>query len=45
VGGQSGVERVLDIFRSELDVALGLLGCASVHDLDRSFVVGDSVSG
>ena len=37
-GGQSGVERVLDIFRSELDTALALLGCASVEDLDRSFV-------
>lgn len=39
VGGQSGVERVLDIFRSELDTALALLGCQSVRDLDRSFVV------
>lgn len=37
-GGQFGVERVLDIFRSELDTALALLGCASVEDLDRSFV-------
>lgn len=40
VGGQSGVERVLDIFRTELDTALGLVGCASVRELDRSFVVG-----
>lgn len=40
VGGQPGVERVLDIFRTELDTALGLLGCASVRDLDRSFVAG-----
>ena len=39
-GGQSGVERVLDIFRSELDTALALLGCASVDDLNRSFVAG-----
>lgn len=38
VGGQQGVERVLDIFRSELDTALGLLGCPSVRDLNRSFI-------
>ena len=38
VGGQPGVERVLEIFRSELDTSLALLGCASVRDLDQSFV-------
>lgn len=38
VGGQSGVERVLDIMHSELDTTLGLLGCASVAELDRSFL-------
>jgi isopentenyl diphosphate isomerase/L-lactate dehydrogenase-like FMN-dependent dehydrogenase len=40
VAGQSGVEQVLEIFRSELDNALGLLGCVSVDDLDPSFVIG-----
>lgn len=38
VGGQAGVEKVLEIFRSELDTTLGLLGCPSVHDLDSSMV-------
>lgn len=45
VGGQSGVERVLDIFRSEIDTAMALLGCASVHDLDPSLVVGPGSPG
>lgn len=39
VGGQSGVEQILEIFRSELDTALGLLGCVSVDELDSSFVI------
>jgi isopentenyl diphosphate isomerase/L-lactate dehydrogenase-like FMN-dependent dehydrogenase len=39
VDGQLGVERILEIFRSELDTALGLLGCRSLDDLDESFIV------
>lgn len=39
-GGQAGVEKVLEIFRSELDTTLGLLGCPSVHDLESSMVLG-----
>lgn len=38
VGGQAGVERVLDIFRYELETAIGLLGCPSVEELDASFL-------
>jgi L-lactate dehydrogenase (cytochrome) len=36
--GRSGVERVLDIFRSEIDVSLALLGRAGVKELDRTAV-------
>ncbi len=36
--GQAGVENVLDIFRSELDTALGLLGAKTVSDLDPTMV-------
>ncbi|HLN05566.1 MAG TPA: alpha-hydroxy acid oxidase [Acidimicrobiales bacterium] len=36
--GQPGVERVLGIFREDLDRTLRLLGCASVAELDRSHV-------
>jgi L-lactate dehydrogenase (cytochrome)/glycolate oxidase len=35
VGGQAGVENVLDVLRSGIDAALMGLGVASVHDLRR----------
>lgn len=38
VGGQAGVERVLDIFRQEIDTVVGLLGCPSIGHIDRTFV-------
>jgi 4-hydroxymandelate oxidase len=38
VGGAAGVTYVLELLRSEVDRALALCGCASVRDLDRSFV-------
>jgi isopentenyl diphosphate isomerase/L-lactate dehydrogenase-like FMN-dependent dehydrogenase len=37
--GQAGVEKVLEILRAELQVALQLHGVPSLADLDRSFVV------
>lgn len=36
--GQPGVERVLELFRVDLDRTLRLLGCGSVADLDRSYL-------
>ena len=38
--GESGVSKVIELLRRDLDNALVLLGCASVQRLDRSFVVG-----
>jgi len=38
VGGQAGVERVLDVFRAEISRTMTLLGCQSVADLDRSWL-------
>jgi 4-hydroxymandelate oxidase len=37
-GGQSGVERVLELLRFEVDLAMGLCGCASVGEIDRSLI-------
>lgn len=37
-GGQAGVERAITILRDELELALPLLGCATVRDLDRDLV-------
>jgi lactate 2-monooxygenase len=38
VGGQTGVERVLEQLILELDLTTALLGAASIADLDRSFL-------
>jgi len=37
-GGQAGVERAISILREELSLALPLLGCASVADLNPELV-------
>jgi isopentenyl diphosphate isomerase/L-lactate dehydrogenase-like FMN-dependent dehydrogenase len=38
VAGQAGVERVLEIFRTEIDLCLTLTGRGSIRDLDASLV-------
>jgi len=37
-GGQPGVERAIDILKTEIDRALGLLGCRDIAELDRSYL-------
>ncbi len=39
VEGQLGVERVLEIFRSEIERTLLLMGVGSVRELDRSWLI------
>lgn len=39
VSGEAGVGHVLDIFQDEIDRAMSLMGVASVHDLDASWIV------
>lgn len=36
--GQGGVERVLQIFHTEIEQTMGLLGCPTVADIDRSLI-------
>jgi isopentenyl diphosphate isomerase/L-lactate dehydrogenase-like FMN-dependent dehydrogenase len=45
-GGEAGVARTLEIFRKEIDQAMGLIGCATVADLDASYVssVGNAMT-
>ncbi len=45
VNGQTGVEQVLDVLRTEMSRSLRLLGCASVAELDPSYVEGSSRAG
>jgi len=44
-GGQAGVERAIAILREELEIALPLLGCASVADLKPELVRRQGTSG
>src|SRR6202167_695761 len=37
-GGEAGVDRAIEILRTDVDRTLRLLGCASVQELDRSYV-------
>jgi isopentenyl diphosphate isomerase/L-lactate dehydrogenase-like FMN-dependent dehydrogenase len=37
-GGEAGVTRALGILRADLERCLKLLGCPSVHDLNKSYV-------
>jgi len=43
VAGQCGVEEILDVMRTEMSRTMRLLGCASVAELDRSYL--DSAKG
>ena len=38
VGGEAGVARVLELFRDEIALALGLLGCARPEEVTRAHV-------
>ena len=39
--GEAGVRHVLDVIRSDIDVALGLTGHTSITDVDRSALYAD----
>jgi isopentenyl-diphosphate delta-isomerase len=42
LGGEDGVEAVVKNFRADLDLTLGLCGCASVREVDRFCVIDAS---
>ncbi len=39
VGGETGVQHLLELLRDELDLAMALSGCAKLQDIDPSLVV------
>ena len=43
IAGQQGVEHVLDIYRQELDRAMGLCGLQSIADIDKSLLFDGSI--
>jgi L-lactate dehydrogenase (cytochrome) len=49
IGGQDGVSHMLELLRAEMKISMQLMGCSSVHDLDRTWLMcgvnrGDSLS-
>jgi isopentenyl diphosphate isomerase/L-lactate dehydrogenase-like FMN-dependent dehydrogenase len=36
--GEAGVERVIEVLRADMARTMALMGCESVHDLDRSWI-------
>lgn len=38
--GESGVDKMLELFRAEMNRTMSLLGCSDVSDLDRSWLQG-----
>jgi len=42
VGGQRGIEELIQNLMAELDLTLALAGVASVRDLDRSWLTSAS---
>uniref|UniRef100_A0A7S1TAI5 FMN hydroxy acid dehydrogenase domain-containing protein n=1 Tax=Compsopogon caeruleus TaxID=31354 RepID=A0A7S1TAI5_9RHOD len=42
VGGQKGIEHVLEMLRNEFELAMSLCGCVSVADIKREMVVRDN---
>lgn len=40
IGGEAGVQHAIELLRDELDLAMALSGCAKLHDIDSSLVVG-----
>ena len=40
VAGVAGVRKAIDIFRTEIDLVMGQIGCPSLDQLDPSFIDG-----
>ena len=38
--GYAGLQQVIELIRSQLDISLAQLGCADVNDIDASYVMG-----
>ncbi|MGH3301685.1 MAG: alpha-hydroxy acid oxidase [Streptosporangiaceae bacterium] len=39
LGGQDGVSHMLEMLRAEMNRSLQLMGCSSIHDLDRTWLM------
>ncbi len=43
--GYSGLETMIELLRSQLDISLAQLGCPDINDIDAAFILGDLAPG
>ena len=41
--GFEGLQQMIELIRSQIDIGLAQLGCPDINDVDASFVLGDSI--
>ena len=44
-GGYEGLQQMIELLRSQIDIGLAQLGCPDINDIDASYIVGDSGRG
>ncbi len=44
-GGYSGLQEVIELFRTQIDIGLAQLGCPDIDDVDASYVLPASLPG
>ncbi len=39
--GYSGLQQMIELFRSQIDISLAQLGCRDINNIDSSYIIGD----
>jgi len=42
--GYDGLQEMIELFRSQIDISLAQLGCTDINDIDASYIIGQSLS-
>ncbi len=43
--GYSGLQQIIELFRSQIDISLAQLGCRDINDIDSSYIIDSPVAG
>jgi L-lactate dehydrogenase (cytochrome) len=43
--GYDGLQQMIELFRSQIDISLAQLGCTDINDIDASYIIGDVLPG
>ncbi len=43
--GYSGLQQIIELFRSQIDISLAQLGCRDINDIDSSYMIDGPVAG